>query len=1296
MTRHQCITVILAILSSAHIICDAMMKPVSRRSYTLEHVSPIHIYTDGNESICKNTKKAQSDMCLYNSCKLMIESTNSKYTRDALFKLGCMSRSCLSCVPMSQRGNQAACTYFQKAANLGHRKALEELARSSIVMNDEKAALAYWHQADFLNCADGLEISPQDANNDLLIDMIVHASKQWPYLTDNVLQTCQFVQAYNKILGTTQNLASKGVARAAFLLARLYAQMRPCGPKERTLIVDTLRKILSATSHEQAMQFIDSTNSLNALILAADNDDEQFCLLLGKKLYSQGLYAQAWHYLDQAAQKEDVEAQCYCAVMQITGKGVTSNIANSHMLIETVLKTDKKKENLKLFANLCDVLEEKTLKKLAPSDKQASYLLGLILFEKKQDTEQAFRYLKKSAEPENLFATYCCVCMSIHGHAKEWTVERALKSIIDVLLNNNCDSSLRALCLDELHNLSASQKAPAIAKYCIARINDTTFDQECTAIWRNMLKLPPEDQKIYVKSMNDHKKILSDQEKNYNPRACFMNGILHELRGMLEPENSNKIQELKIALTTFKKIKSKKFHVLQDKIRIINILANIFLAIGNMEEAIKYFEQDIALGNTDSKRYLACAIIQNSNATQQQINRALKLVEDCAEQGDTEMQCLVSRIYLKDSRVAGSNALIKANIAKACHFAQKASAHDSYCEGHYVMARLLFEFGGFQHIKQDDTRAYELMSRATTNNGTLEPIDFYYMGRYCFERNDYQKAQEWFEKAPDFPGCLCYKGLIEFEQYKNFTKGLEDIERALALIQYHVWPYAKNNYDRFLHPRLLSSLQQLSKEGNIHARIILARLVARFAPELIGTSLQEARTYVLEGAAQKLMNAHVYLGSMYAHGIMEQTNYDKAVESFKLVIEADNVPVYLQEEVAAELFRIGNENNTKLAVLACYYAIPILISRNTDSTIKQAIYMLNRAESTLGIHLWTDPELVKECNKIGAWQALSTFAATNADAAANLGLAGLVRFLKGLADYQTFKTEYLPLMETALSLHAKLFDANYLSSRLVLVAKHCSGIKACSYEEIRRLLERALVLNPDNLDAKQQLSNIYIQCLCNDISVTENIRRGQKILDELIELDYVPALLEAGILLIPKLGQKDFDVKSRDKGIAYLKRAAAKGSPEASVVLACQQEGITKKARLALQKNLQKKSGLQDNNLKASSTFAHGAQALAQQDFGTAFECFSKFEQEVESAKSRAEAAIILFEMKHEYSQAMNELANAIDLVAKEKISLSGSHIERIIKTILQKLDSNEEHDQHFAQYAKKVRGKLEQYGFSI
>lgn len=1237
-----------------------------------------------------------ADEDAYSVCKAIVQSpaADLKNRGSALFLLGLLCEAKVACVPEDERNVVAAMTYFTEATTLGHRASFEGLSRCLIKTGNFNDAIKCWHQADFLDCSKAISKNISCGSNDDLIDIMLRASTKLPYISDEVLHSQTFAMAQTKLINVCRDLSGIGNLRADCLMARLYAQMRPCQQHQRQQIVKLLSDVISKTTPHQACQLIASTNALNALILAED-EDNKLTSLLGNVLYNQGSYLQAASYVSKSVHAGDLLAKVYYAVMLITGNGTEISLKRAFKLINSLTQSCEGRKYLSFFADSCDAsITAQLTKEHEKNNAYASFLLGIVLFYRHENEQLAFQCLRKWLNKENLFAFYCCTRLCLQSKDILQPDETMIELVANVL-SKDIDEDFRHEYCSFLKYLSEKNNVCAILEYCRFFLSDPSFIEDCLKYCAIILNMSDEHQDQCVRRLfkENYQKLLVSESKKHNACAEYIRAVAHEMRGNIAKEPHVKHEEWQASYAILKKSIQDGMRATDDHARIVRKLGSILQSEGKEEEAMNFFREGLSNGNSPCVVSCALVTMQYAKTTQQQFDLAWKVLQDCADHGNAEAQTILARIYSTDTTIGQAKFSVKADIEKAYHYACTA-CKSNLVDSYYLKARLLFEYGGLYGIQPDDQCAFALMNIAYNQKKNLESIDYYYMGRYSFDVGDYHTALEWFNRAPDFPGSLFYRGLIKLLQKDDHDKALDDVEHALAMIRDHKWPCAYNNYDRCIHPELIRQLRVFAESGNMRARVILARMVVRFSSEMVSVSCSQAQAWLAEAECSGCIWAQSFLGYLHAKGDLVEKSNQRSFELLKIAAQSESLNDYLVEEIISGLCLIAQEGNTKLAVQAYYTVIPLLIGQNSMRSLCIALNYYNNAEAIVVKYFACDQELAREAKKSGAWRSLFNLATTNADIAVMLALNSCLRFHKNMIDYETVRVEGLSLMDLGVAMHSKLLSHEEASDKYLHVARYCLKHNLCPPQEICNILSQALILDRNNFEAKHQLSNLYIECRRSDIPVSESLKRGQRLLEELVNANYPPALLEAGMMLLPELGQPSSNGKDRKKGLEYLKRAADLGCTEAMVVLVCQQDQNKRQMQVKLASRLAQ-DGLQ-GKIVTFNEFAGATQALATQDYAKAQECFAEYEKTIESPQNLSEAAIIYFNIKHDYALAINHLLRAITLARKIDLDIAGTVIERILKSVLAQLDENKEKDQRFPKFATMVRKQLQGCHYTI
>ena len=1033
--------------------------------------------------------------------------------------------------------------------------------------------------------------------------------------------------------------------------------------------------------------------------------------LLPTHVKQQRLYLEAandlFHALEQAASHGNMRAHCLIARFYASMPDNWHLVGNVTKWLAPVLSSCSCEQIAELISS---TKAQDALKLMAQTgDIKACTYLGILLYnEHKYD--EAYCYCHKASQQNNPYAVYCCAQMLFQGRGTERSVDGAARMYAQVAVSDSIDDRMRAESVHALKEIARSGSIAGACELMMAFFHESVSVEELKKCIKTIFDKPLSEQAEYISYMHSPvwTKFLMKAKKEGNLRAMLMLGALQAA----EADSCSKIdKKIQLFQSSFDLIKQAHQHKLasdSEMSKIALCLGVVHKDKGSCDRAKEFFEYAAKLGNIDAKCAMAQLLVGDKKSSRAEIESALGFFEESALQGNVNHQRLLAQLYRNDFKFQGSPVEIKADVGKSYKFATMLlDSKPDDVEGRFIVGTLLGTHGGQSGIPANQTaRAYELLSSAVEHTANVLPVDYYLLGRLSFANGDYAQAMSWFDRAGDFPTCTCYRGLImliEAEKgNKHFdkTQGVECIAKVLSAARKYVVRNQPGFCELFRHEPLIRILKQDADSGDRRARAILARIVYLFQDETLGISKQTALAYLVEAAHFGDASALSYLGFMHYRACGVARSDATALDYFIQALHMKVVPNFVYDEIREELFAMARvSDSSPISITAAYHAIPIILRVVTPENVKLAISLMNKAEADFVNNFVDNKPLAQVVYDSGAWAALKTVADKGeGDAAAVLGLALVLRFVKDITDFDRIRSEGFSLLEQALHCGSTIINATDVGKKYLQCTNHALRRGLRPSQEMRIFLEHALQLDPKNQEIAYTVSTLYRQHLFPGIVQEESFKKGSAMLEELAEGGHQQAALEAGLiyLMTPAPGNTRSNFI---RGVRYLNIAARKGSYHAICVLVSalisERDIYAKRTRKDTLETIEFLLGKAEASA-AEKVFLLGLKAMANHQGEKALACFIELGQDSSSALLLAEAAMIWFPLKDGYLRAGGLLLKAIEIAGDQHIDIKRTGMAAIIRNILTDLDKKAEGDLRVATFVASLRSKLQHYNYTI
>ena len=1230
--------------------------------------------------------------------------------------LGCMCQIKLA-VPKDEEGLQGAQKYFALAVNEGSVEACNDLAYCATEACDYVRTVRLLRQGRFfevshdcLALASQVGTQDQQAHDKSIVGVAQYAIKLGSLLPEDIRQQRPYWEAISDLVKALEKPAERGNGEACCLLARLYAFL-PDNGSRLGYVTRWLSPLLSTSSDEQVSALVSSTKADDALKLIAQNGDARASAPLGIALYKQQKYDEAYVYCRKAADEGDSNAHCYCIHMMIHGWGTKKSLAGAAREIQKLSRTIAGRQSLSVFAHLCNAETRDILAgAIAKKDEYARLILGMIMYENHEDDVRTFNYLSTLSDCNNTYASYCCAQMLAQGRGTAKAIDRAARMYGAVLADCSIDEDIRARCTQSLREIAQWGNVAGLCEFIVAALYDAVSMQEFRYDIDLVFEKSIHEFQEYVKYLQGQvpNKLLMKAKKEGNPRAFLVLGKLQAAQAFAFKDIDKKIQTFQAALELLREAYRRGAATEFDVIDIVLCLGAEYKNKGLFDKAKEYFGFAAEQGNMDGKSAFAQVVIKDKKSSAHEIILAFKYLEESALGGDSAHQCLLAKLYQVDCGSDAARVVINADISKAYIYAKMFLEHNPEdIEGRLIMGNLLAIYQGKYGIPANQqAQAYKLLSSVIDKMDNVKPSDYYVLGRLSFANGKYAQAMSWFNQAGNSPSCTCYRGLImliEAEKgNKQYTKGqaYDCIERALSAARTNSLSKQIGFSELFRHDLLIRVLRKDAESGDLRARTILARIVYLFPDEALGLSKQMALAYLLEAAQAGVAFAQSYLGFIHYHA-QETARYDRvALEYFMAASRAKDMADFVRDEIVDELCAMARETTiSPTSITAAYYALPLVLREVTQDSVRRAIYLINKAEGDLVNTVTQNKSLVPVIYDSGAWAALRSVADKgDADIAATLGLVSMLRFLKGLADFNQLETEGLVLLDNALRNGNTIIGAAEVAKKYMSCVTYAFAHHLVSSARLCMLLERARQLDPANQDIVYTLSVFYRQSDGSANKQDESFAKGMAILTELADKGLEQAVFEMGLNYLACYTQ-GHERSDELKGIQYLNNAARKGNQHALCImvslLSKEQEVVARRIKkdvlaiIALQLT---KADLSEEN----KVLMLGLKAVVHHSWKEAIAYFEKLTDKCSSAQLLIEVAMLLVPLKGGLQTSGPLLLRAVDLVGSQHIGIRHNGMEMMLRAMLRDLDDAAHTDPALGILAGELRAKLKSYNYTM
>jgi len=1215
----------------------------------------------------------------------------------AAHKLGCMCTCCLG-VPEKEYGPEGAQRYFTLGARYGHSASLEELARCACRTEHYGKAFVAWRQQRFLEI--GALCKKKNASPELL-EEIESALNFIPSLPGKVKQSAYYKDALDAIRARLDLAANSGCLQSSCLLARSYEvahDKRAISYVHEFLVPKLLEKDV-----EEVCQLIQKTQAQQALQVAIDAGDLQAAMLLGFVLFYERNYKQSYFLLKKVSQEGIDKACIYRMLMDINGLGTKRSFTYAYTKIQEWSKSKKGRELIALLASLVD---QETLENLvkAKSNDEARFVLGVILYSQGSD-KRAYDCLHSFTKGRtNFYACYCCAKIleknPTHSSDELVTLYTQLLALPDI------EEELHLECLKNLYERALAGNATGIGAICRMGLDEAFPFDDIIAVLDVLKRKTKKEQSACIRSLysSGYVPALRKARERGNRRASLMLAMLFDVEVGITQQQTKKSILMKDALVCLKESQGQ---ILSEK-----DLASFALHLGLtckqedlLEIAFSCVEYAAQLGLSDAKRELGYLMFLKKDLGQQEMKEALARIEESALQGNVDDLRLLAQLYRYNAKLESAHQCsLDADVEKSYRFASmllERVPDDKVASR--IVGCFLFMNGGREGVPAgQEERAYTLLS-----HGLVEPVsdvlstDYYVMGCLCLRKGDIEQAKFWFNKDSKFSLCACAIAVIDFIESSSDKRGqvYDGIEKALSDARKYQAQDREHFFELVLNKKFLELLKTEILAGNTRARVLMARIVVLTHDKDLGVTQEQFLDYLITAAEGKCSSGLSFLGFLFNHGTDVEKSESKALKYLIEAMKSMPVPQHILKETLEELVVMASQSEiTKEHIIAAYYAASLLIRSDIPENIHQALYLVNKAEADRVDKFSHDVSLASCVHESGAWSGMERLADRgHSEAAAVLGLSYGLRYIENIIDFEEFVSEGCKRLEQALRNGSKVLTPRELSKKYMLSVKKRLLGHPGSYDDIRKLIERAHQLDPDNQDITYTLASFYRQKLFSGIPMKESIQKGIDLLEGLADKGHEIAALEVGLGYLA-IKYIDEPFKSYAKALHYLFLAASKGNRRALLVLVCSLGKETNKYTKLVARQVFKYIDEHVAKPEVSQELKNyllGLKAVLNQQWDTASSYFDQLAEGLHP-DVMVEVAMLYFHIKNDVQKAVSLTVKAIDIAGKQNLDLFQINIGQLIQSFVAELEMKACYDDTIKRLLGCIRMKLQQYKYTL
>jgi TPR repeat protein len=991
--------------------------------------------------------------------------------------------------------------------------------------------------------------------------------------------------------------------------------------------------------------------------------------------------------------------------MEIMGLGKPKSLPGAAREIQELVKSEEGRQSLKFLAQFYDACVCNELTNVKPKlCKHAAFIHGVILYQLSSNDALAYTNLSSCAG-ENLYARYCCANMLLQGRGTSKLIDEAASKFRSICGEDDLDGQLRAECWTALREIAATGSIAGLCEYCMACMHKAVPLEEFRIvfdrIWRD------HEQRAsclrYLLSASSTQVISRARQEN-NLRAILLSSFLQVFQCGTIQTIDTKLQLMETAYREIVLAHENKVASDSDFCFVSLYLAMALREKGSLKEARECLEKVAHYDSLDVKIFLAVLLLEDKNSTQEDLQRALGYYEESATKGEVEHQRLLAASYRRNNRAGAANLPVQADIGKSYKFVSMLlAAKPEDVEGRYILGYLLANHGGQMGVPADQhEKAYELLSFAIANKKDVLPEDYYLLGSVCCANRNFELAVNWLERAGDSPQCKCALGLAMLYAVEhgstlyNREQALTLIEGALSSVR-HLLVAKQESYSKLFQDELLVKiLTEEVRSGNFRAQTMLARIAYLFDGGVAGVSKERAYAYLVEAAEAGVASAQSFLGFVFLHGIGVQQVESTALERFIKVTRCENVPDFIYDEVAEELFALGRELvASPVHVKAACYGIIALLHNSRPENVKRALMLFEKAELDCLRNFVADKDVTAVIYQSGAWDALKRLALLlrNGNFTSALGMSVIKRFQTGCVDLRFLLVDGLPLIRLAVRQGVAIEQVSCFSQQLLACVYYALQVGGCDFDTLRSILETTQQLDPENKDIAYALATIYMNHKFPDVVPGA----GQAKLEALADGGHPLAALDMGVIYL-SLGQIGNLVANFKQGIQYLEKAAKKGSCHALSLMASvflkekdhNAQYVKKQLQESIEFLLNQRNVGTDEKL-----FFQAMKALASKRYDEAVGYVAQLSKNPRGAILCILACRILIPHRDGCEKVGAYLISSLEIVCSNHVNIVQAGIIAALRDILIDLDKAAS-DCKIASYASAIKELLSRYNINL
>lgn len=780
--------------------------------------------------------------------------------------------------------------------------------------------------------------------------------------------------------------------------------------------------------------------------------------------------------------------------------------------------------------------------------------------------------------------------------------------------------------------------------------------------------------------LDKYKAIIVDYKDAGNPRAFFLSAILTSFQADLCKKIDKKLDKFQEAFELMVQAFKGRVANEADLVVLALCVAQAAKEMNNVELAKKCLEFTCNLGSEKGMREFVILISENTQATSDDCLKALAYLEESAKLGNIDSKRLMAQTYWRDSKFGRVQFTVKADINKAYSFVSELLyACPDDVVGRYILGHILENYSGRHGVPAGQfAYAYEALSSAVATFSQIDPSDCTCLGSLCFELGKFDQAIKWFDMAGDFPYSLWLRGI---NMYVEAVKGnplfdkssaLDFIERSLSKARKFILSGYPGFCSVFKHKLLIDILLQDAEKNDLRACTILARISCLLADKDMGISKDKALMYLVDAAEKGYASAQSFLGFIYAHGIMVPRSEQTAYKYLRMVKQKQELPKFVLEEIAEELFFIGKEpKRSAFHMQVAYNAIVALLRVPTDDNVDFAFKLTDEVERALIMNFEQNKLYAADIYTSGAWGALRSKAEHNMYFSALLGSILCRRYVLDITDWVTVREEGIPLIEKALQAKVSWLKSAEIATLFAKCIEHAIRIGEKDVQALQRLCDRALQVDPHNAEVLICSTAISSLLSSGGEKQSQAVQQSLSDLEALAKSGNASAALQLGVRFLKYEGS-DSSLATFKKGIDYLKISAKQGNQYAlcSMVVACFKEAgqFSKYAKSCAAECLNFLISRKDLP-EAMQLYYNGFKSMIHGQLRQSIDFFDRFSQKTEDPTALVRVANCLLPFKEGQNKACHLLVQAVEISGKKHMKFDGSDMKSMLKPIVLTLE---------------------------